>query len=922
MRRARAVFRPNVKSVAAASRGKAPAAKEPPAKVTKKEPKDQDKQEKAAVQAAKQETKQQPETAAKNASTPPPQKTDSNSSVKPPQPPDKASSKLKEESAGLSEKIPDKTVDTGTTDNNTLSSNDKNETANNAAAVKSQKDKSQKDVEASNDDKSKSAGSAQTVKTQKDVKISDKDGQKSATVAGRRKRVMAVPNLGRRRQGAATSGKPVAAVTEKESTPGNEEKKEDSGQKQFQEPPPVQRVSEPFSSKPPARHLPPLVIPRRRLDSTSSVDGRDGSERPLTIPHRERRVSGMYTPNIQPERRREKEQEEEEGPAKRRQRHNQSKPPDKNRMTMADLIYYNPKFNMMKSTEEKAKKLKEKKKQVRQDVDVTSERDQEEEREEEMLEEEGSQDPPPVDEDPADDSLLVPQVRVAEDGTIVLNEQTLTVSTPAKKAGSDSDIIREDESNTTYSSFRKKVPQTQAWNMKETIKFYKALSTVGTDFTLMAAMLPKRTRAQLKAKFKKEEKQNRNLVDRALSLRQEFDQSIFDQSDSDSEDEKKRRRKDQASRRGKGRPRGAENDETYGQSGGKRKTLGERDGEAVRPSPLTASPKNAAGFPGYSSTRPDVSRDDDDEAGTRREQTEDADDENEDEETKIVRMLKGPTRAGRQPKRVQTFSINVEPTKKRPRPPTVVNRASPIGSPPRFSPGQGAVGSSPRKRWLYIPGETGPRTAERGLQSPRREQESEPEVVETVMIQSPVRFEPSETQHPIIQGTALNGSVVVGDIEELVFTDDEGNRTAAASGATQYHLVIPVVDTSSGGERTVSVVVPTSSVAHNTTPSRQQTVSVVVPSGSAHNTSLDGNTSGGSERLSLSFVTGEHLTARDILEQMQMEGRRGEEQEEEEEVPVVIGEEMITEIVTEMAKEQPDVDSTGDKPAAGLEAES
>ncbi|XP_078670885.1 uncharacterized protein LOC144911008 [Branchiostoma floridae x Branchiostoma belcheri] len=893
MRRARAVFRPNVKSAAAAPRGKTPSTtKEPSVKVTEKEPKGHDKQEKTTVQAAEEKAKKQPETSAntsQNVSTPPLQKTDSNSSVKvslKPAQPNKAFSKQTEKIAG--DKVVGKNITESSTTDNTLSSN--------------------------NEEKNKDARNTAAGKNQKDVKTGNNGEQKSASVAGRRKRVTAVPNLGRPRQGSSTSGKP-AVTEEKEPAKGDgEKKKEDPAEKPFQEPPPVQRMSEPFGSKPPPRHIPPLVIPRRRLDSTSSVDGRDGSERPLTIPHRERRVSGMYTPNIQPERRREKEQEEEEGPAKRRQRHNQSKPPDKNRMTMADLIYYNPKTNMMKSTEEKAKKLKEKKKQ-KQDVDAMSERGQEEEMEEELLEEAGSQDKPPAEEEAdGDDSLLVPQVRVAEDGTIVLNEQSLTVSTPAK-AGSDGDIIREDESNTTYSSFRKKVPQTQAWNMKETIKFYEALSTVGTDFTLMAAMLPKRTRAQLKAKFKKEEKQNRNLVDRALSLRQEFDMSTFNQSESDSEDEKQKKRKEHAPRRGKGRPRGAENNE----QGGKRKASGDHDREPVSArlsSPLGVTPKNAAGFPSYA--RPDMGRDVDAD-GNRREHTEDADDENEEEETRIVEMLKGPTRAGRQPKRVQTFSINIEPTRKRPRPPTVVNRASPIASPPRFSPGQGSTGSAGRKRWLYIPGETGPRSEGRGqAHGSGNEQENDPpveEMVETVMIQSPVRFEPSQPIPQLIQGTALNGSVVLGDVEELVFTDDEGSQptvtTTTAAATTQYTLVIPVVSTN----------------INTSSPSRQQTVSVIVPTSSAaYNASLDGiNTSGGSERLSLSFVTGEHLTASDILEQMQMEGRKEqgeEEEEEEEEVPVVIGEEMITEIVTEIQKEQPEADSSIDKGAAGLEAES
>lgn len=47
--------------------------------------------------------------------------------------------------------------------------------------------------------------------------------------------------------------------------------------------------------------------------------------------------------------------------------------------------------------------------------------------------------------------------------------------------------------------------------------FYKALNSIGTDFALMEALFPGRSRANLKNKFKREEKINKVLIDKALS---------------------------------------------------------------------------------------------------------------------------------------------------------------------------------------------------------------------------------------------------------------------------------------------------------------------------------------------------------------------------------------------------------------------
>jgi hypothetical protein len=56
----------------------------------------------------------------------------------------------------------------------------------------------------------------------------------------------------------------------------------------------------------------------------------------------------------------------------------------------------------------------------------------------------------------------------------------------------------------------------------DTVKFYKALSMCGTDFSMMEPLFPGRNRKVLKAMYKREEKRNPNLISLALS-QQTFD---------------------------------------------------------------------------------------------------------------------------------------------------------------------------------------------------------------------------------------------------------------------------------------------------------------------------------------------------------------------------------------------------------------
>lgn len=61
------------------------------------------------------------------------------------------------------------------------------------------------------------------------------------------------------------------------------------------------------------------------------------------------------------------------------------------------------------------------------------------------------------------------------------------------------------------------------WSISETLRFYRTLNTVGTDFSLMLSLFPGRTRRDLKLKFKKEEKLNRALIDKVLMNPLDFD---------------------------------------------------------------------------------------------------------------------------------------------------------------------------------------------------------------------------------------------------------------------------------------------------------------------------------------------------------------------------------------------------------------
>lgn len=141
----------------------------------------------------------------------------------------------------------------------------------------------------------------------------------------------------------------------------------------------------------------------------------------------------------------------------------------------------------------------------------------------EKVEDESVDDPTPdslVDNNKSDEEndVPVPQIKIGPSGEIVLDEKSLFVERKEIKKQRDeiakSEVVNGDF-DTGYGIY-KKHKRSKFWTTDETLRFYKALNTLGTDFTLMCELFPDRTRRELKMKFNKEEKINRTLIDKAL----------------------------------------------------------------------------------------------------------------------------------------------------------------------------------------------------------------------------------------------------------------------------------------------------------------------------------------------------------------------------------------------------------------------
>ena len=179
-----------------------------------------------------------------------------------------------------------------------------------------------------------------------------------------------------------------------------------------------------------------------------------------------------------------------------------SKDVDISKMTMRELVHYNPKENMMKAAllrkENKARKLKKNAGVGKTKTDLDSEK--------------GT----PGTGNDSGSQIIAPQVKIGEDGQIILNEDSLIISAGQKNEQRQAQsVVYESTSHVTYYSYSNRTAP-EKWSADETRKFYRAISQCGTDFSLIERMFPNRTRRQIKNKFKREEKMNKPLVESAL----------------------------------------------------------------------------------------------------------------------------------------------------------------------------------------------------------------------------------------------------------------------------------------------------------------------------------------------------------------------------------------------------------------------
>ncbi|XP_035996610.1 transcription factor TFIIIB component B'' homolog [Fundulus heteroclitus] len=209
---------------------------------------------------------------------------------------------------------------------------------------------------------------------------------------------------------------------------------------------------------------------------------------------------------------------------------------DPAKMTMRDLIYYLPTTNPMMSSLEDPEAEDEtvipplpRREEPKErepvpevppvKVHSREEGDEEEEEGEEAADAEEDQ----------EESLMVPQVKVAEDGSLIIDEESLTVEVQRAKGpnpASDRDPIFERGSTTTYSSFRRST-YVKPWTIEETDMFFLAVSMVGTDFSMICQLFPHRGRSEIKNKFKKEERENSWRIDKAFRERRKLDIEYF-----------------------------------------------------------------------------------------------------------------------------------------------------------------------------------------------------------------------------------------------------------------------------------------------------------------------------------------------------------------------------------------------------------
>ncbi|ODV95970.1 hypothetical protein PACTADRAFT_84812 [Pachysolen tannophilus NRRL Y-2460] len=111
------------------------------------------------------------------------------------------------------------------------------------------------------------------------------------------------------------------------------------------------------------------------------------------------------------------------------------------------------------------------------------------------------------------------QLKVGTTGELAVDDESLYVNRHERDSNNNNrvkenaNIFENPITSATYGKNR----FTDRWTSQELAGFYKALSSWGTDFNIIAQLFPHRTRRQIKSKFSTEEKKHPHIVELALS---------------------------------------------------------------------------------------------------------------------------------------------------------------------------------------------------------------------------------------------------------------------------------------------------------------------------------------------------------------------------------------------------------------------
>ncbi|XP_058820147.1 uncharacterized protein LOC131682579 [Topomyia yanbarensis] len=214
---------------------------------------------------------------------------------------------------------------------------------------------------------------------------------------------------------------------------------------------------------------------------------------------------------------------------------------DKQSLTMFDMIYYNPAKNPMKNPAFS-------KKGSLENIPSAVDKDRR------SVSKSRSPTPapmlPPLPPNPPKAQIqLTPQLKLGPNGEMILDETSLVIENEREKEIRDTmartEIVYDDEFSGN-SGYYSRYKRTRDWPPDETIRFYRCLHTIGTDFSMMIQLFPNRSRRDLKLKFKKEERLNLMLVNKALLYPKEFNieelKQQFQQEDEEIERQREQER--------------------------------------------------------------------------------------------------------------------------------------------------------------------------------------------------------------------------------------------------------------------------------------------------------------------------------------------------------------------------------------------